>query len=175
MADDKYKLRYARTARFYHAGELHSESELALSKSASHHLITVLRTRNNDVLELFNGDGYNYRATVVDTGQRTQGKCALLQLHERCAVLNESPLSITLVQAISRSDRMDITLRQAVELGVQHVQPVYSRHSVKPLDNKRTQKKLDHWRSIVVSACEQSGRAILPTLAPAVSKPLVKL
>jgi 16S rRNA (uracil1498-N3)-methyltransferase len=169
LADDKYQARRTRTARFYHADELHSESELTLSKSASHHLITVLRTRKNDILELFNGDGYNYRATVVDTGQRTPAKCALLQVHERCAVLNESPLSITLVQAISRADRMDITLRQAVELGVQHIQPVYSRHSAKPLDEKRAQKKQDHWQSIVISACEQCGRAVLPTLAPAVT------
>jgi len=165
LADDKYQTRRARTARFYHTQALHSESELTLSKSASHHLITVLRTRKDDVIQLFNGDGYNYRATVVDTGQRTQGKCALLQVHERSAVHNESALFITLVQALSRADKMDTTIRQAVELGVQHIQPVYSRHSAKPLDEKRARKKQEHWQSIVISACEQSGRAVLPTLA----------
>ena len=161
--------RRARTARFYQADILNSESELILSKSASHHLVTVLRTRKNDVIELFNGDGYNYRATIIDTGQRAPGKCALLQVHERVGVLNESPLSITLVQAISRADRMDITLRQAVELGVQHIQPVYSRHSATPPDDKRAQKKQEHWQSIVISACEQSGRAVLPVLATPVA------
>lgn len=165
MADDNYKVRRARIARFYQADTLHSESALTLSKTASHHLITVLRTRKNDVIQLFNGDGHNYRATVVDTGQRTPGKCALLQVHERSAVLTESPLSITLMQAISRADRMDTTLRQAVELGVFNIQPVYSHHSAKPLDEKRALKKQEHWQSIVISACEQSGRAVLPSLA----------
>lgn len=169
MADDKYQPRRARTARFYQAENLHSKTELTLSKSASHHLITVLRTRKNDVIELFNGDGHNYRATVIETGQRAQGKCAQLQLHERIAVLNESPLSITLVQAISRADRMDVTLRQAVELGVHHIQPIYSHHSAKPLDDTRASKKQEHWQSIVISACEQSGRAVLPTLATPVT------
>jgi 16S rRNA (uracil1498-N3)-methyltransferase len=60
---------------------------------------------------------------------------------------------------------MDTTMRQAVELGVQHIQPVYSRHSAKPLDEKRARKRQEHWQSIVISACEQSGRAVLPTLA----------
>ena len=169
MADGNDRGRRARTARFYHGEQMHCNTELTLSKSASHHLITVLRTRKDDVIELFNGDGCNYRATVLDTGQRAKGKCALLQVHERQAVRNESPLSITLVQAISRGERMDITLRQAVELGVQHIQPIYSVHSVKPQDDKRTIKKQEHWQSIVVSACEQSGRAVLPTLSAPVS------
>ncbi|MFK7852464.1 MAG: 16S rRNA (uracil(1498)-N(3))-methyltransferase [Granulosicoccus sp.] len=165
MADDKHQTRRARTARFYHAGELNCQSELILSKSASHHLVTVLRKRKNDDIQLFNGDGFNYCATIIDTGQRAQGKCALLHMHDRHAVNTESAMPITLVQAISRNDRMDITLRQAVELGVQHIQPLYSRHSAKPLDDKRSLKKQEHWQSIVISACEQSGRAKLPSLA----------
>ncbi|ASJ71125.1 16S rRNA (uracil(1498)-N(3))-methyltransferase [Granulosicoccus antarcticus] len=161
--------RTARVARFYHEGELQGNAELTLPKTASHHLITVLRTRQGDVIELFNGDGFNYRATVLETGQRTPGKRAQLQVHQACAAQNESPVLITLIQAISRGDRMDTTLRQSVELGVNHVQPVYSRHSAKPLDEKRTAKKMEHWQSILISASEQSGRACLPTLAPAIS------
>lgn len=165
LVDAKHSRRNARVARFYHSGELRSECELTLAKSASHHLITVLRIRRNDVIQLFNGDGYNYRATVLDTGQRAKGKCAVLEVHERVAGMNESPLCVTLVQAISRSDRMEVSLRQSVELGVRRIQPVYSRHSVKSLDEKRTLKKKEHWQSIIVSACEQSGRSILPSLA----------
>lgn len=157
--------RTARVARFHHVGELQANAELTLSKSASHHLVTVLRTRQGDVIELFNGNGFNYRATVLDTGQRTPGKCAQLHVQEAIAALTESPVTITLIQAISRGDRMDTTLRQSVELGVNHVRPVYTRHSAKALDEKRAAKKLEHWHSILVSASEQSGRACLPTLA----------
>ncbi len=161
--------RTARVARFHHVGELQGNAELTLSKSASHHLVTVLRTRQGDVIELFNGNGFNYRATVLDTGQRTPGKCAQLHVQEATAALTESPVTITLIQAISRGDRMDTTLRQSVELGVNHVQPVHTRHSAKALDEKRNAKKQEHWHSILVSASEQSGRARLPTIAPPVT------
>lgn len=161
--------RTARVARFHHAGELQGNAELTLSKSASHHLVTVLRTRQGDVIELFNGNGFNYRATVLDSGQRTAGKCAHLYVQQATAALTESPVTITLIQAISRGDRMDTTLRQSVELGVNHVQPVFTRHSARALDEKRATKKQEHWHSILVSASEQSGRACLSTLATPVT------
>lgn len=156
--------RKARIARFHYKGELHAQSELTLEKSASHHLITVLRSRENDRIELFNGDGFNYLATIVDTGQRAAGKCAVLQLHERYQATADPTLPITLVQALSRSDRMDATVRQSVELGVSRIQPIYSRHSAKPADEKRISKKTEHWQNIIISACEQCGRACLPLL-----------
>lgn len=156
--------RSARTVRFYYEGDLDAGSELALPKQASHHLITVLRMRKNDTIELFNGDGYNYQATVLTTE-----KYACLQILAKTSSSTESDLSITLAQAISRGDRMDSCIRQSVELGVNHIQPLYSRHSVKVLDEKRTRKRTDHWLHIIVSACEQSGRTTLPTLADPIS------
>jgi 16S rRNA (uracil1498-N3)-methyltransferase len=62
---------------------------------------------------------------------------------------------------------MDISLRQAVELGVSCIQPVYSQYSVKAPDSKRADKRWAHWQSVVISACEQCGRASLPELAKA--------
>lgn len=161
--------RMARIARSYHDGELAGITDLTLSKTASHHLVTVLRSRQGDFIDLFNGDGHDYRASIIDTGQRTPGKCAVLKIHDRVATHTESPTPIELVQAISRGDRMDTTMRQAVELGVSRLQPVYSRYSARALDEKRTEKKMQHWQSIVTSACEQSGRSRLPALAPPVT------
>lgn len=162
-------MRNARTPRFYHEGELQAHSQLQLSKKASHHLVTVMRTKENDRIELFNGDGYNYSAVVTSGGQRSPGKQAELQIDECNKANSESSLSLTLVQAISRGDRMDTSIRQSVELGVNHVQPIYSRHSVKPLDEKRTAKKIMHWNNIIISACEQSGRATIPTIEMPIS------
>lgn len=151
--------RNARTPRFYHEGKIEAYSELELSKKASHHLVTVVRTKIDDKIELFNGDGNNYSAIVTDVGKR-----ARLRIEDCIEATNESPVSITLVQAISRGERMDLTVRQAVELGVSQIQPLYCRHSVKALDEKRTAKKMEHWQNIIISACEQSGRARVPLL-----------
>ncbi|MGQ7846785.1 16S rRNA (uracil(1498)-N(3))-methyltransferase [Granulosicoccus sp. 3-233] len=165
----KKSTRSARIARFHHQGELQANSQLTLSKAASHHLVTVLRTRQGDTIEMFNGDGCNYRAIVIDTGQRSAGKCALLELQEARPADTESPVRISLLQGISRGDRMDTSIRQSVELGVNHVQPLYTRQAARALDEKRTAKKLEHWQAILVSACEQSGRAKLATLASPVT------
>jgi len=161
--------RIARTPRFFHDGELRPHSELQLSKKASHHLATVMRMKENDSIELFNGDGFNYAATVTSSGQRASGKRARLNIQQRLKADTESPVSLILVQAISRGDRMDICLRQSVELGVTHVHPIYSRHSAKPLDQQRTEKKITHWNNIILSACEQSGRAKIPVVETPVS------
>ena len=157
--------RSARTPRFFHNEELQANTDLQLSKKASHHLVTVMRTKENDKIELFNGDGYNYEAIVANTGQRVQGKRAELLIKDRVESNTESLLKLILVQAISRGDRMDTSIRQAVELGVSQIQPIYSRHSIKPLDDQRLAKKMEHWQNIIVSACEQSGRTKIPQLA----------
>ncbi|MES1195463.1 MAG: 16S rRNA (uracil(1498)-N(3))-methyltransferase [Steroidobacter sp.] len=80
----------------------------------------------------------------------------------------ESPLQITLVQGISRAERMDWTLQKATELGVHAIAPVITSRSVVRLDDRQANKKLEHWQAIVVSACEQSGRRIIPTVQPPV-------
>ncbi|MDP2247377.1 MAG: 16S rRNA (uracil(1498)-N(3))-methyltransferase, partial [Nitrosomonadales bacterium] len=83
----------------------------------------------------------------------------------------ESPLDITLIQAISSGDRMDFTIQKAVELGVTAIQPISSQRSVVKLTGDRAEKRREHWQNVVISACEQSGRAIVPIVAAATSLP----
>ncbi len=82
---------------------------------------------------------------------------------------NESPLNITLVQAISRGERMDYSLQKATELGVCCIQPVTSQRVEVRLDQKKQAKRLAHWQGVVISACEQSGRAVVPEVRPLLS------
>lgn len=168
-ANKQTNRRTARVGRFYHDGAIQVESDLTLDKQASHHLTTVLRSKSGDDVVLFNGDGYDYPATLINAAERGSSKHVVLRVHKQQKGIPESPLEVTLVQCVSRPERMDISLRQAVELGVNCIQPVYSRHSLKPSDEKRALKKSMHWQSIVISACEQSGRAVVPTLKDSLS------
>ncbi|MFK7862258.1 MAG: 16S rRNA (uracil(1498)-N(3))-methyltransferase [Granulosicoccus sp.] len=169
MPGAKGKQRNARVARFHYAGDITTGTQLEMDKNASHHLGTVLRSNVGDAVILFNGNGNDYHATVIETGQRGTGKRCVLQIDTCIPGVPDSPLAITLVQCVSRPERMDISIRQAVELGVARIQPVYSRHSIKVTDEKRALKKRQHWQSIVTNACEQSGRAALPELLEPVS------
>jgi len=81
-------------------------------------------------------------------------------------VSRESPLDIVLVQALASSDKMDWVIQKAVELGATGIIPVQAARSVLRLAGERADKKLEHWRQIVIAACEQCGRNRLPFVAP---------
>lgn len=137
---------------------------IALGDDKRHHLITVLRLAAGAELVLFNGDGAEYGATVEQAGRTT----LTVTVAERHAPNRESPLNVTLVQAIARGDRMDLALAKAVELGVTRIQPLFSDRGQVKLDGQRLEKKQAHWQRRVESAAEQSGRLICPAVAPAI-------
>ena len=136
-------------------------TRVALPESATAHLVRVLRLQPGDACVLFNGDGYDYDARIHAIGKRG----AEADVVAARVVDNESPLRITLLQGIARGEKMDWILQKATELGVASVLPVGSERSEVKLDAARADKRLAHWRSVVVSACEQSGRARVPEVA----------
>ena len=136
-------------------------SNVALPESAAAHLVRVLRLQQGDACVLFNGDGHDYAARLSSVGKRE----VLADIESAQALANESPLHLTLVQGIARGEKMDLILQKATELGVAAIIPVMAERTEVKLDAERTAKRMAHWRSVVISACEQSGRAFLPTLA----------
>ena len=138
-------------------------ARLPLPESAAAHLVRVLRLGVGDACVLFNGDGHDYDARIVAVGKRG-GEVEIIAAR---AVDNESPLRIVLVQGIARGEKMDWILQKATELGVAAFVPVSSERSEVKLDGDRAAKRLAHWRSVVVAACEQSWRACVPEVASA--------
>jgi 16S rRNA (uracil1498-N3)-methyltransferase len=151
--------------RIYTAQELTPGTTVTLDDDAAHHVRDVLRCTAGTTLALFNGDGCDYTAELTIVG----GGAVTASVIARQPRTHESPLAITLVQAISRGERMDYTVQKAVELGVTAIAPVMSRRSVVRLDGARELKRLAHWRGIVRHAAEQSGRSVLPEVHAIVS------
>lgn len=147
-----------RQSRIYTPQPLQSIDSVELTGSASHYLARVLRLSKGDSVTLFNGDGRDYSADICEI----QRQRVLVRLIGSKTPGNESPLRITLVQAICRGERMDYSLQKATELGVFCIQPVTSRRVEVRLDGTRQAKRLAHWQGVVISACEQSGRALVP-------------
>ena len=133
-----------------------------LPEGVAAHLLRVLRLRVGDECVLFNGDGRDYHARISALGKR-EATAAVLAAS---SVDNESSLRVTLLQGIARGEKMDWILQKATELGVARILPVTSERSEVKLDAQRADKRLAHWRGIVTAACEQSGRAIVPEVAP---------
>jgi 16S rRNA (uracil1498-N3)-methyltransferase len=149
-----------RIPRIYTSQALHPVSTLELEAGPSHHLIKVLRMDAGRQLILFNGDGGEYPSVVSATSK----KAAFIAVGERIEKRNQSPLDITLAIAISKGDRMDWVLQKATELGVTSIQPLFSERTEIKLVGDRLEKKINTWNQIVIGACEQCRRNILPTV-----------
>ena len=149
-----------RIPRIYLDKQFSSEQALELSEDAFQHAIKVLRLKQGAQLILFNGHGDEYSATVETVNKRN---ATVLILEQREAT-PESNIHIHLALGISKGERMDYAIQKAVELGVAEITPLFTEHCVVNLDDKRMQKKIHHWQGIIISACEQSGRCVLPVL-----------
>jgi 16S rRNA (uracil1498-N3)-methyltransferase len=149
-----------RLTRLYVPGRLAAAGETELPESAAAHVARVLRLRPGDPLLLFDGSGTEFRAELASVG----GSRARVRVLGQVPGLAESPLRVTLVQAVSRSERMDWTLQKATELGVSRIRPVFSARSVVRLDGGQAERRLRHWEAVVASACEQCGRSVLPVV-----------
>ncbi|MCF7991918.1 MAG: 16S rRNA (uracil(1498)-N(3))-methyltransferase [Thiohalocapsa sp.] len=153
-----------RINRIYTPQALAVGSDLQLEPRASKHLVQVLRLGAGDEVVLFNGDGRDYPARI-ESSARGAAVVRVLGSGEP-----EPPpsIDITLALGISKGERMDLALQKAVELGVSSLVPLFTERSVVRLDAARLDKRMQHWQGIVIAACEQSHRRLLPTLGPAI-------
>lgn len=154
------RTRLMRRSRVYTQQPLAPGATAVLEGNTGHYLARVLRLAVTDPVTLFNGDGLDYAGEIC-TIERDRVSVRLVDTRP---VNSESPLKITLVQAVSRGERMDYTLQKATELGVACIQPVTSQRVEVRLDQKKQAKRLAHWQGVVISACEQSGRAVVPEI-----------
>lgn len=123
----------------------------------------MLRLRAGEELILFNGEGGEWRARLRVSHR---DRCEVEPL-EYVDAERESPLQITLLQGISRGERMDFTLQKATELGVHRIVPVFCERTQVKLSGERLDRRMAHWQGVVVHAAEQSGRTRLPVLEKA--------
>jgi len=148
--------------RFHLDQPLRAGTTCALSEESAHHAVHVLRLRVGDAVTLFNGRGGEYAARIA----------SMAKLHVAIDVLahdpveRESPLRVTLVQGVSSGERMEFTIRKAVELGVAEIRPLLAAASVARPKGERAASRQAHWQRIAISACEQCGRNRLPTVHP---------
>ena len=150
-----------RLIRVYTDSPLARGARVSVHGTAAEHITRVLRLKAGDPVTLFNGDGQDYPSRINALQRGSVG----VEVQDVSAARAESPLLLTLVQGIARSERMDLVVQKATELGVTAIQPVVTARSVVKLDAATRAKKLAHWRGIAIAACEQSGRARLPAIA----------
>lgn len=147
--------------RFHCPQPLVPGSLVDLPEAVAHHL-HVVRHQSGDELVLFNGEGGQARARIVDIGKR-RASAEILALE---AVDVELPFRMTLAQGLPEGSKMDWIVEKAVELGAAGIVPLAAQRSVVRLSGERADKRLAHWQAVVVSASEQCGRNRLAAVAP---------
>ena len=148
-------------ARFHYPESFPVADSFPLPPALAHHAVRVLRLADGAPVVLFNGEGGEVHAHLV-----LRGREAWVEDVRHVACERESPLDITLVQALAGGDKMDWIVQKAVELGVRAIQPLTAARSVVRLDGARADKRLAHWQQIAVAACEQCGRNRVPMVLP---------
>lgn len=146
--------------RLYQNTPMQIGDELVLDSYASHHLIKVLRYPQGKDIVVFNGDGFDYLANVLEVK-----KSCVVKILDKVQNHSESKLTLTLVQGIAKGEKMDFLMQKAVELGVGNIVPVFTEHCIVRLKGDKLNKRHTHWQKIVIGACEQSGRAVVPKVA----------
>jgi 16S rRNA (uracil1498-N3)-methyltransferase len=146
--------------RLFVSRDLINGAEALLEGGRARYLGRVLRLRVGDDINVFDGTGPEWSATISAMTKSS----ATLSLGERHESTMESPLMLHLVQGISRGERMDYVVQKATELGVHRITPVLTEYGVVKLDGKRAAKRRDHWEGVAASACEQCGRTRLPLI-----------
>jgi 16S rRNA (uracil1498-N3)-methyltransferase len=149
-----------RKTRVFVQSSLQPGQESVIEGDAAHHLINVLRVKISQAIVVFNGDGGCFDVDIVGISKKS---VVILPRHFH-QDNRESPLQLTLIQGISRGQHMDYTVQKAVELGVTAIVPVFTTFSNVKLTDERASKRLDHWQKIIIGACEQSGRNIVPVI-----------
>jgi len=151
-----------RISRVFTEQPLRTGTTITLDERAARYLSQVLRLRTGDDILLFDDSGRDFAGELV----RCDRKGCSVHVGEVAVTEPTSALHLHLGIGISRGERMDFAIQKSVELGVTAVTPLISERSVVELRGERLARRMAHWRGVIISACEQSGRSRLPVLHP---------
>ncbi len=149
-----------RISRVYVGDELWVGAAITLDRAASHYLKQVLRLKSGAAVVLFNGiDGRDYTGIV-----NVDGKLVRVNIEKSTGVRAESAVKSEILLGLSRSDHIDWTIQKTTELGVNRISLFNAERTQSHLQAAQLEKKLAHWRTVAISACEQCGRALVPEI-----------
>jgi len=153
-------MRKKRIQRFYIEKIEDPKAHFEITGEQCHYVTKVIRLQAGDQMILFDESGSEWMSKIID-GKKNR---LLVELEEKTIPNRESPIKTTLIQSISRGQRMDTVMQKSTELGINRIVPVFSTNTVVKMNQDKIQKRLHHWRKILISASEQSGRTQIPNL-----------
>lgn len=143
---------------FFVTPEQVREDNIIIEGSDVNHIKNVLRMKVGEELEISDGDNKKYLCEIASMS--SDEVCAMIKTELK--VDTELPSKIYLFQGLPKSDKMELIVQKAVELGVYEIIPVATKRAVVKLDDKKASKKIERWQAIAESGAKQSGRNVIP-------------
>ncbi len=146
--------------RFYDNQAFQTNTACELGAGPSHHIARVLRMDAGDEVVVFNGQGGEWSAVI----ESVHKKAVTIRPLAFDNVERAPGMAVHLALPLIKGERMDYALQKAAELGAASVSLLRFQRNEVRLDEQRMAKKQDHWRGVLISACEQCGLNRLPAL-----------
>lgn len=150
---------------FFVTPEQVQENHIYISGSDVNHMKNVLRMKIGEELQVSDGNNKKY---LCEIASMTANEVCVTILEEQGAD-TELPSKIYLFQGLPKSDKMELIVQKAVELGAYEIIPVATKRAVVKLDDKKASKKTERWNSISEGAAKQSGRSVIPEVKQVMS------
>ncbi len=146
--------------RFYIEPASAKDGVVLLSKKESHHAFSVLRLKNGDNVELFDGRGNTFLGVIAGF----EDERLSVKLGEKRLGSSSSPVQITLAVSVIKPERMELLIQKACELGVFSIAPLISDRCVVKLSRERWESKIKRWQKIALETCKQCGQSTIPQI-----------
>jgi 16S rRNA (uracil1498-N3)-methyltransferase len=146
--------------RVYIPPERITGEQIALQSREARYILTVLRLGPGDEVTVFDGAGNEYRTELTEDYESGM----YLAIQEGARPERESPLQITLGQALLKGERMKFVIQKATELGAARIIPLITARTIPLVEGERESLRIERWQRIAQEAAKQSGRAIVPQI-----------
>lgn len=150
--------------RIYFPHKLEPGDEIELGESDSHYLRDVLRIKNGEKITLFGSPGFEYPAQIAGAAKQVKAKVL-----EKVAAREGNAVRITLAQSLPKTDKMDLIVQKATELGAAEIAPFVSSRSIPVLTPDKARQRRERWQKIALEASRQCRRPDLPQVGPVLS------
>lgn len=148
--------------RFFVDGVNTQNDSIIITGDDVNHIKNVLRLKSGDEILVGDGNGMDYQCRIEEITQEMV-TASVVDVFKNAA---ELPVKITLFQGMPKSDKLELIIQKAVELGAYEIVPVMTKRTVVKIDDKKAGKKIDRYNGIAESAGKQSGRGIIPEVKP---------
>jgi 16S rRNA (uracil1498-N3)-methyltransferase len=149
-------------SRFYVPKEFVSGAKITITGNEAHHIRDVMRLKVSDKVSCFDGTGKEYTGLIKEVNPKE----VIVDIIQTREPKVKDSISVTLIQAIPKKEKMDYIAEKATELGVRRIIPVMTERTVVNWDEEKKARSLDRWNKISRAASKQCNRLDLPEIMP---------